>query len=68
MKGFTGKPKINRKSRSIKRGVDDLYSWKNQAERKREGEIQMKELQQQIEIQRMQSQRMMSKESKKYVA
>lgn len=28
MKEFTGKPKINKKSRSISRKVDDLLEWK----------------------------------------
>ena len=29
MKNFTGKPKINKKSKSIKRKVEDLLEWKD---------------------------------------
>ena len=29
MEGFTGKPKINKKSKSLCRKVSDLYNWKN---------------------------------------
>lgn len=29
MQGFTGKPIINKKSKSIKRKVDDLMNWKD---------------------------------------
>jgi len=29
MNGFTGKPRINKKSKSMKRGVDDLLDWKD---------------------------------------
>lgn len=27
LKGFTGKPEINKRSKSIKRKVDDLMEW-----------------------------------------
>ena len=29
MVGFTGRPQINVKSKSIPRNVDDLYKWKD---------------------------------------
>ena len=28
MKEFTGKPRINRKSKNLKRSINDLYNWK----------------------------------------
>lgn len=36
MKDFTGKPEINKKSKSIKRKVEDLLEWKEKQEAKRE--------------------------------
>jgi hypothetical protein len=36
MQGFTGKPIINKKSKSLKRKVDDLLDWKEKQEKKRE--------------------------------
>ena len=38
MKGFTGKPQINKKSKSLKRKVDDLLTWKENQDKKREEE------------------------------
>lgn len=38
MKGFTGKPIINKKSQSITRKIDDLMDWKEKQELKRQEE------------------------------
>ena len=39
MLGFTGKPEINKRSRSIKRHVDDLMEWGVNLQQKREYEL-----------------------------
>ena len=38
MEGFTGKPNINERSKSIKRKVDDLIEWGANIHQKREQE------------------------------
>jgi hypothetical protein len=42
MKEFTGKPKINKKSKSIKRKVGDLLDWKEKQDLRREQECKKK--------------------------
>ena len=44
MQGFTGQPIINKKSQQIKRKLDDLIEWKGLQDKKREGELQKKQL------------------------
>ena len=42
MKDFTGKPQINKKSKSIKRKLGDLLDWKERQDLKREQECKKK--------------------------
>lgn len=42
MKGFTGKPIINKKSQSITRKIDDLMDWKTTQDQKRQEELKKK--------------------------
>ena len=65
MQGFTGKPIINKKSQQIKRKLDDLIEWKGLQDKKREGELQKKQLMEYQELQQLQSHRVVSKQSEK---
>ena len=65
MQGFTGKPAINKKSKSLKRKVDDLLQWKEQQERKREEEWQRKRDVEMREIEQMQMHKGVSRESER---
>lgn len=51
LQGFTGKPIINKKSKSLKRKVDDLLEWKGMQEKKREQLHKRKELLEYEEVQ-----------------
>jgi len=50
MEGFTGRPQINRKSKSITRKIDDLYNWKQNVDKKCEYERNLKRLQEEQEF------------------
>jgi hypothetical protein len=63
MEGFTGRPEINKKSKSINRKIDDLYEWKQSLDRKNEFERQLKRYIEDKEFKKMQSRKLLSKQS-----
>lgn len=69
MKEYTGRPKINKKSKSITRNVDDLLDWKDKQEKKIEVK-KKKKLEQELgtlQIKNVKSNKSINKNSEKTI-
>lgn len=67
LQGFTGKPKINKKSQSIKRRVDDLIQWKDDTQKRKEELHQKKQLNEYEELKKLQTLKFVNKKSEELV-